>query len=240
MLTSPGRPQIITQLPRKQSPTLSHQQQQPQSQSQPQTQSQTQSQQSPQQQTQQQQPLILHQQQNQNTFQDELPSIIAQLKTYSNPDILICGNCRELFSELDELLQHKKTYCKLRFTCKCNSISSTNTNDKNNHEDKISLLCHECKDSFESAWDLIVHVQAAHMLNVYELGTPKSKVDQQHSPSMNDSLENGFADSSKSEEKSSCSDEEQCSNSNQKIVSVSIYNTFLRVNKLNSLHVIKM
>lgn len=64
---------------------------------------------------------------------------------------------------------------------------------ENNHEDKISLLCHECKDSFESAWDLIVHVQAAHMLNVYELGTPKSKVDQQHSPSMNDSLENGVS-----------------------------------------------
>lgn len=79
MLTSPGRPQIITQLPRKQSPTLSHQQQQPQPQSQPQTQSQTQCQQPPQTQ----QPSILHQQQNQTTFQDELPSIIAQLKTYS-------------------------------------------------------------------------------------------------------------------------------------------------------------
>lgn len=36
-----------------------------------------------------------------------------------NPDILICGNCREMFTELLDLLQHKKSYCKLRFTCKC-------------------------------------------------------------------------------------------------------------------------
>lgn len=46
-----------------------------------------------------------------------------------NPDILICGNCRELFSELEELLQHKKTYCKLRFTCKCNNVTLANFSD---------------------------------------------------------------------------------------------------------------
>lgn len=59
MLTSPGRSQIISQLPRKQSPTLTHQSQ-TQTQSQPQSQSQTPSQ-----------------------LQEELPCIIAQLKTYS-------------------------------------------------------------------------------------------------------------------------------------------------------------
>lgn len=70
MLTNPGRQQIITQLPRKQSPTLTHQSQsQPQSQPQPQSQTQTHS-------------------------QEELPCIIAQLKTYSklipdNNDILM-------------------------------------------------------------------------------------------------------------------------------------------------------
>lgn len=36
------------------------------------------------------------------------------------------------------------------------------------------LLCVLCKDSFQSAWDLMVHVQAAHMMNIYELGVPKS------------------------------------------------------------------
>lgn len=99
-----------------------------------------------------------------------------QLKTYSNPDILICGNCREMFTELQELLDHKKTYCKLRFTCKCHTLNGVKT--KSSGEDLSSsamLLCVLCKDSFQSAWDLMVHVQAAHMMNIYELGVPKSE-----------------------------------------------------------------
>lgn len=32
------------------------------------------------------------------------------------------------------------------------------------------LLCALCKDYFGSPWDLMVHVQAAHMINIYELG----------------------------------------------------------------------
>ena len=35
-----------------------------------------------------------------------------------------------------------------------------------------SLLCVQCKDAFNNAWDLMVHAQAAHMLNIYELGVP--------------------------------------------------------------------
>ncbi|PNF26576.1 hypothetical protein B7P43_G13050, partial [Cryptotermes secundus] len=92
-----------------------------------------------------------------------------------NPDILICGNCREMFTELQELLDHKKTYCKLRFTCKCHTLNGVKT--KSPGEDFSSsamLLCVLCKDSFQSAWDLMVHVQAAHMMNIYELGVPKS------------------------------------------------------------------
>lgn len=94
---------------------------------------------------------------------------LDQLKVYSNPDILICGNCREMFTELHDLLEHKKTYCKLRFTCKCESNKS-----KNNQDDHsvASLLCVQCKDAFPNAWDLMVHAQAAHMLNIYELGLP--------------------------------------------------------------------
>lgn len=34
-----------------------------------------------------------------------------------------------------------------------------------------SLLCVLCKLSFLSAWELMVHAQAAHMINIYELGT---------------------------------------------------------------------
>ncbi|VVC41089.1 Zinc finger C2H2-type,RNA recognition motif domain [Cinara cedri] len=98
-----------------------------------------------------------------------------QLKLYSNPDILICGNCREMFTELQGLLDHKKEYCKLRFTCKCNNSAKPNFNNNkwpgNLNEGCVSLMCVQCKESFDSAWDLMVHAQAAHMINVYQLTT---------------------------------------------------------------------
>nr|CAI5859529.1 unnamed protein product [Callosobruchus analis] len=107
---------------------------------------------------------------NQSQKSTTIPPL-DQLKVYSNQDILICGNCRELFSELHDLLEHKKTYCKLRFTCKCD------TNKSKSHLDDqttASLLCVQCKDGFQNAWDLMVHAQAAHMLNIYELGIPNN------------------------------------------------------------------
>ena len=36
-----------------------------------------------------------------------------------NPDILICGNCKELFEDLVDMIDHKKNHCNMRFTCKC-------------------------------------------------------------------------------------------------------------------------
>ena len=35
------------------------------------------------------------------------------------PDILICGNCKDIFTNLNDIIEHKKFYCKLRFACKC-------------------------------------------------------------------------------------------------------------------------
>lgn len=32
------------------------------------------------------------------------------------------------------------------------------------------LLCVVCKLGFEHPWDLMVHAQAAHMMNIYEIG----------------------------------------------------------------------
>ncbi|XP_060519642.1 heterogeneous nuclear ribonucleoprotein C-like 1 isoform X2 [Cylas formicarius] len=97
---------------------------------------------------------------------------LDQLKVYSNQDILICGNCREMFSELHDLLEHKKSYCKLRFTCKCDSSKSKSLLDEHS---TASLLCVQCKDAFQNAWDLMVHAQAAHMVNIYELGVPSMR-----------------------------------------------------------------
>ncbi|RZC39858.1 hypothetical protein BDFB_012923, partial [Asbolus verrucosus] len=74
-----------------------------------------------------------------------------------------------MYTDLHDLLEHKKTYCKLRFTCKCDSNKSKSPADDHS---SASLLCVQCKDAFQNAWDLMVHAQAAHMLNIYELGVP--------------------------------------------------------------------
>lgn len=45
-------------------------------------------------------------------------------------DILICGNCRELFNDLEQLLEHRKTTCQLRVFCECrNTASNRKSND---------------------------------------------------------------------------------------------------------------
>ncbi|XP_037943246.1 transcription factor mef2A [Teleopsis dalmanni] len=127
----------------------------------------------------QQQPPQQQQQQHYQQQQNEQLTSNQQwgpFKVYSNPDTLICGNCREYFNELAELLDHKKSYCKLRFTCKCQDVAlpgSTAAVTAANARTSLSsakLLCAVCKDSFNNPWDLMVHAQAAHMVNIYELG----------------------------------------------------------------------
>lgn len=47
-------------------------------------------------------------------------------------------------------------------------------------EEPASLLCSQCKDSFQSAWDLMVHVQQAHLINIYQLGSDSNSNDGDH------------------------------------------------------------
>lgn len=121
-----------------------------------------------------------------------IPVELGNLKTYSNPDVLICGNCRELFNDLMDMIVHKKKYCKMRFTCKCESIeceSGPNNPCDNSHQGepdckvrlepptkKVCLKCSQCKESFNGAWDLMFHVQSAHSINIYSLGERKKEV----------------------------------------------------------------
>lgn len=39
------------------------------------------------------------------------------------------------------------------------------------------LLCVVCKASFSNPWDLIIHAQAAHMVNIYEIGESDEEED---------------------------------------------------------------
>lgn len=63
-------------------------------------------------------------------------------------------------------------YPNLLFIYECVCVTESPGEDLSS---SAMLLCVLCKDSFQSAWDLMVHVQAAHMMNIYELGVPKSE-----------------------------------------------------------------
>lgn len=121
------------------------------------------------------------------------PLNLANLKTYDKPDTLICGNCKEMFRSIIDIINHKRHYCKLRFACKCLSphaalsllkegkfpneneeIDQGITNfDQDGINEKvgkcdISLLCNTCSEAFKTPWDLMVHAQAAHSMHIYE------------------------------------------------------------------------
>uniref|UniRef100_A0A336LV34 CSON001769 protein n=1 Tax=Culicoides sonorensis TaxID=179676 RepID=A0A336LV34_CULSO len=141
--------------------------------------------------------------------------VVGPFKTYSNPDTLICGNCREMFTDLGELLDHKRTYCKLRFTCKCQDVPVQLVNKT--PLPSANLVCVVCKDSFINPWDLMVHAQAAHMINIYELGdASKSSESNGHSVNMDVDKINNFDENEKDDnegansEEGKSSDDENC------------------------------
>jgi len=113
---------------------------------------------------------------------------IDNLKAYSTPDILICGNCRMMFSDIGEMIDHKRMYCKLRFTCKCVDERDSTVPD--------FLECTTCHAGFEDPWDLMEHVQDAHTMNIYQLsgtGHDDNYNSTEHSNSNNTvSCNNGF------------------------------------------------
>lgn len=57
---------------------------------------------------------------------------------------------------------------------KLNFVSGINGETE---ESNAALICVQCKDNFQSAWDLMVHAQAAHMVNIYELGVRNGHID---------------------------------------------------------------
>ena len=49
------------------------------------------------------------------------------------------------------------------------STTSTSTSSGNKPPRPKWLHCNNCKSPFANAWDLMVHVQTAHMMNIYQL-----------------------------------------------------------------------
>ena len=116
------------------------------------------------------------------------------------PDTLICGNCKEMFHNIHDMINHKKHYCKLRFTCKCSSKSVNGTDVEAAQllktsgppqasaapaaagADKcdISLLCNTCNQAFTNPWDLMVHAQTTHSMMIFEQGEEEDQEEDTH------------------------------------------------------------
>ncbi|CAH8596779.1 unnamed protein product [Dicrocoelium dendriticum] len=87
-------------------------------------------------------------------------------------DILICGNCRRLFDQVDELISHKMAGCSLSHisceACRCRSGEPEN------------LECAYCGAAFRSAWGLMHHCHNDHGLTIYALPSPTPSPNSSH------------------------------------------------------------
>jgi len=76
-------------------------------------------------------------------------------------DLLVCGNCKEVFPAVERLLAHKKTGCRLRFVCRCKQTGEPRTLD-----------CAYCGKELLSSWELVRHCQRDHDLTVFTTKSP--------------------------------------------------------------------
>lgn len=75
------------------------------------------------------------------------------------------------------------------------------------------LLCVVCKDSFSNPWDLMVHAQAAHMVNIYEIGESDEE-DDSSTTSKSNKLDKTNGESHNNVNGSSCNGTAMHSNEN--------------------------
>ena len=75
------------------------------------------------------------------------------------------------------------------------------------------LLCMVCKDSFSNPWDLLVHAQAAHMVNIYEIGESDEE-DEASTNSKSNKLDKTNGESHNNVNGSSCNGTAMHSNEN--------------------------
>ncbi|CAH8580345.1 unnamed protein product [Schistosoma mattheei] len=80
-------------------------------------------------------------------------------------DILICGRCRRLFEQVDELISHKMAGCSLDkdsgASCRCRAVGEPE-----------NLECAYCGANFSTAWGLMHHCHSDHFLTIYALPSP--------------------------------------------------------------------
>ncbi|XP_015921143.1 uncharacterized protein [Parasteatoda tepidariorum] len=93
-------------------------------------------------------------------FSEREQASLDALYNNGEPDILICGNCKEVFPGIHKLIEHKKQTCKLRFTCRCQHTSSP-------LGAPAMPVCAQCQSRQNTWWDLVQHFQTAHNSLLY-------------------------------------------------------------------------
>ncbi|XP_060074201.1 uncharacterized protein LOC132553929 [Ylistrum balloti] len=83
-------------------------------------------------------------------------------KVVIGKDVLICGVCKSQFASLHSLAQHKKTPCRLRFSCICKNAPPPES------PEPAILFCAHCDAQFAACWDLVLHAQQEHSLSIYK------------------------------------------------------------------------
>ncbi|CAH8624070.1 unnamed protein product [Schistosoma rodhaini] len=104
------------------------------------------------------------QQPNRTTSSTKSNSPHSSVHSHSE-DILICGRCRRLFEQVDELISHKMAGCSLDKDsgagCRCRAVGEPE-----------NLECAYCGANFSTAWGLMHHCHSDHFLTIYALPSP--------------------------------------------------------------------
>ena len=75
---------------------------------------------------------------------------------------------RMCFDSITSLITHKRHYCKLRFTCKCEA----DTEDRlDNCRVPDVVTCSTCGQDFDDPWDLMEHVQVRNFDRIKSMKT---------------------------------------------------------------------
>ncbi|CAH1778743.1 unnamed protein product [Owenia fusiformis] len=85
------------------------------------------------------------------------PPPAQKLHTYMVPDILICGQCKQMFTSIKSLSKHRENRCHLKIVQQEGLKAG---------EPSI-LSCATCGSSFETSWELMQHCQYNHNMNIY-------------------------------------------------------------------------
>ncbi|CAM1308395.1 HNRNPC (predicted) [Pycnogonum litorale] len=101
------------------------------------------------------------------------------IQTQSCQDTLICGSCRESFSDIQKMIEHKKIPCRLRACCKCQEDVNVN-NDTSSEKSSDNLpyySCYVCKEKFASSLEIIEHAHNSHDIKIVDIPEEEDKLE---------------------------------------------------------------